>query len=362
LIKGSLWHPALEDIYRRRFGREIYSCSVLSSHGSDRIILRLRSDGNSAIGIINKNPKENKAFIEFSKHFRKFNLRVPEIYGASVDETSYVTEDLGDVTLFSIIDSDGFRAGTVALYEAVIRELTRFQAEAGPSIDFSLCYQFNEFGEDNIDCDLKYFKEKFLDNYHREYDESKLGEDFTRLKQKLLECPRDYFLYRDFQSRNVMLKNGHPHFIDYQSGRRGALQYDVASLLYDARADMPQEIREKLLDYYIEQVKAFAAIDAEQFKKYFWYFGVVRILQALGAYGYLGLGKRKKKFLESIPFALKNISFILNNRIKAGELNYLRVILNDSVTRNGVSSAETPFRLTDCKNTKEHERKKNQRA
>lgn len=354
MISGSLWHPGLEEIYRRRFGREIHSCSVLSSHGSDRIIIRLHSAGNTAIGIINKNLKENKAFIEFSKHFRKFNLRVPEIYGASADEKCYVTEDLGDVTLFSIIDSDGFNNGTVTLYETVIGELMRFQAEAGPSIDFSLCYQFNEFGEDNIDSDLKYFKEKFLDNYHRQYDESKLGEDFARLKQKLLECPRDFFLYRDFQSRNIMLKDGpegrQPHFIDYQSGRRGALQYDVASLLYDARADMPQDVREKLLDYYIGRVKALANVDAEQFKNYFWYFAVVRILQALGAYGYLGLGKGKKKFLESIPFALKNIDFILNNRVNNREFVNLREILK---------------RVQDDKTTtttEEHERKKNQRA
>jgi len=358
LITGSLWHPALERIYRTRFGEGISSCGVLSSHGSDRIILRLLSSTASAIGIINKDLRENRAFIEFSNHFRKFNLRVPEIYGTAEDGECYLTEDLGDITLFNVINSRGFTDSTVSLYKTALGELVRFQAEAGPSLDYTLCYQFDEFGEENIEYDLSYFREKFLDNYYTpaRYNEQRLNECFGYLKRRLLECPREYFLYRDFQSRNIMLRDGIPHFIDYQSGRRGALQYDLASLLYDSRANMPQDIRESLIDYYIHRIRSAVKLDAEEFKNYFWYFAVIRILQALGAYAYLGLRRGKTKFLESIPYAIRNISVILDQKLKDKELEYLREILSEWLL------LKNRLKVDKNKASKEHEREKNQRA
>jgi aminoglycoside/choline kinase family phosphotransferase len=331
MIKGSLWNIDLENIFRNNFGSDIARCDILSSHGSDRIILRLfNSNKNTAIGIINKDLKENKAFIEFSRHFRKFNLNVPMIFGVSDDMKCYVIEDLGDTTLFARIGggNGSFSQDLKTLYKEALQELTKFQIQAGPGIDYSLCTQFHEFGEDNISYDLKYFKESFLDNYHKDYSVEKLNSDFAVLRSKLLECPRDYFLYRDFQSRNIMLKDNMLYFIDYQSGRKGALQYDVASLLYDARADLPQQLREELIKYYISEAKKQARISEDEFVYYFWYFAIIRILQALGAYGFLGLTRGKKKFLDSIPYALKNMKFILNNRIENGQLNYLKHIFD----------------------------------
>ncbi len=249
----------------------------------------------------------------------------------------YLIEDLGDITLFSMISPDGHRGNgfnpeIMKLYKNVLSELPRFQVEAGQTVDYSLCNQFNEFGEENMDYDLMYFKVRFLDNYYPEHDSGSLRADFGYLKQKLLEVGRKYFLYRDFQSRNIMVKGGELFFIDYQSGRRGALQYDLASLLYDAKADIPQEIRYELIDHYIHQAKKLTGIDEAEFKYYFWYFAIIRILQALGAYGYLGLTRGKKKFLDSIPYALRNIRYILNNKIEENTLSYLRLVFDETLT------------------------------
>jgi aminoglycoside/choline kinase family phosphotransferase len=167
-----------------------------------------------------------------------------------------------------------------------------------------------------------------------ELNEKLLDNNLGHLKQKLLELDRQYFLYRDFQSRNIMIKNNALYFIDFQSGRRGALLYDLASLLYDAKADVPQKIREQLLEYYLKEVSSHVKIDTEKYRQYFWYFAVIRILQALGAYGFVGIVKGRSKFLESIPYALKNINFILNQRLQHSELGYLKNIFTELLNSN----------------------------
>lgn len=313
------------------FGKKIIQYQPVSSHGSDRIIIRLVSeDGTSSIGIISDHTEENKAFISFGRHFRSEGLNVPEIYTVSPDGKTYITEDLGDKTLFTIRNEEGFSPHIVHLYEKVFSQLPKFQITAGKGIDYDLCYQFDTFGEDNIDFDLNYFRERFLKVFYSSaIDDTQLMGCLYFLKHKILELPAEYFLYRDFQSRNIMIKDGKPYFIDFQSGRKGAMLYDAASMLYDAKADIPQELREKLLDHYLKQVTSFIKIDEIRYKEYFWYFAIIRILQAMGAYGYLGIVKNKPRFLESIPYALKNIQFIINNRADTGKLKYLSVIFSE---------------------------------
>jgi aminoglycoside/choline kinase family phosphotransferase len=323
----------LGKLYKDTFNNEVTSFESLYPHGSDRKIIRLKSsDKSSIVGIYNENIPENLAFLSFSKHFKSSGLNVPEIFSVSPDNTSYLMEDLGDITLFKKIcdDKARFSNENVELYKIAIEHLIEFQTLAGKNIDYSLCYQFDEFGEDNIHYDLNYFKHRFLGYfYKKEIDNVKLGNDLSHLTKKLLELPRDYFLYRDFQSRNIMLHKNDLYFIDYQSGRKGAMQYDIASLLYDARADIPQELREELLDFYIITAKRNVNVDSNSFKQYFWYFAMIRILQALGAYGYVGITKGRKDFLQSIPYALRNINFILNSRIEKGKLEYLKNILTE---------------------------------
>jgi len=333
--EGKLWNTELERLFSAYCGKRIHSREYLSSHGSDRVIIRIRAAGTqSAIGIIHSNIKENKAFIEFGRHFHKHNLNVPEIFGVSNDLSCYLLEDLGDKTLFEEINKirlneSGlfFEEKIYSYYKKAIRSLIRFQIEAGRTAPFKYCCQYGEFSGDNIDFDLDYFKKRFLNNFYKwKINNRKLTRNLSNLKTKLLELPRKYFLYRDFQSRNIMIKNGKLYFIDFQSGRKGALQYDLASLLFDARADVPQHIREQLIEYYIRKTNSIITLDGEIFKEYFWYFAVVRILQAMGAYGYLGIVKGKKKFLESIPFAVRNINLILTEKIRPGSLGYLEEI------------------------------------
>ncbi len=313
----------------------------LLSHGSERLIIRLfADDGTTSIGIVNRHLEENRAFISFGRHFRESGLNVPEIHIVSASEDSYILDDLGDETLLKrVLDGDGFNSAKVELYKRVIDELPKFQVTGGKGIDYTFCYQYKEFGNENIDYDLDYFKQRFLKNFHKgEIDTEQLCKDLQYIKEKILEFPREYFLYRDFQSRNIMIKNDVPYFIDFQSGRKGALLYDIASLLYDAKADIPQQTREELLEFYLESVKHYTNIDTGKMRQYFWYFAMIRILQAMGAYGFLGIVKGKKRFLESIPYALKNIDFILNNRTESVELPYLKQIFSELLNGNNTEN------------------------
>jgi aminoglycoside/choline kinase family phosphotransferase len=328
-------------LHVKHFGLDCIKYEPILSHGSERLIIRLHSEnGNTSIGIVNRHIEENKAFISFGRHFKNEGLNVPEIYIVSPNDDMYLLQDLGDETLLkSITDSSGFNDDKIKLYKKVIDKLPEFQVKAGKGIDYTLCYQFDEFGSKNIDFDLEYFKERFLKAFYKsEIDHDKLDNDLLFIKDKILEFPRDHFLYRDFQSRNIMIMNNEPYFIDFQSGRKGALLYDMASLLYDAKADIPQPVREELLDYYLSIIGNYTECDTKKMKHHFWYFALVRILQAMGAYGFLGIVKGKRRFLESIPYALKNINFILQNKTASDELLYLKKIfselLKESITDN----------------------------
>lgn len=334
-VKGH--YTNLQNLHVKYFGKQIVKYEPLLSHGSERLIIRLYSDdGSTSIGIVNRHINENKAFISFGKHFIESGLNVPEIYITSPDSSIYLLTDLGDETLLKRI-SDGceFNEVKTNLYKSVINELLKFQVTAGKGIDYSFCYQFSEFGSENIDFDLQYFKDRFLKAFYKgNTDHERLDHDLSYIKNKILEFPRDYFLYRDFQSRNIMLKNDKLFFIDFQSGRKGALLYDAASLLYDAKADVPQDIREQLLEYYLKVVNEYVNADTAKMKRYFWYFAMVRILQAMGAYGFLGIVKGKRRFLESIPYALNNINFILANRTEPDELKYLKQLFSELLIRS----------------------------
>src|SRR4030095_6893903 len=283
------FYTRLQHFHFKHFGKDVSSYEPLTAHGSDRFIIRLRSEtGSSCIGIINNNINENKAFISFGMHFKTCGLNVPEIYAVSDDLSSYLLEDLGDETLLDKIrsGSDEFDQEKKSLYEKVITELPKFQLTAGKDIDYTLCYQYSEFGGENIDYDINYFKERYLKVFYEGIlDEKALTNDLDFLKNKILEIPCNYFLYRDFQSRNIMIKDNNFFFIDFQSGRKGALLYDLASLLYDAKADIPQKIREELVSYYLDIITDYTDIDQSLYKDHFWYFAVIRIIQALGAYG-----------------------------------------------------------------------------
>lgn len=305
-------------LFEDYFGCAPNSVVSLSGDGSNRSYRRLVSnDGRTAIGAVGPDRDENRAFLSFTSSFRAIELPVPEVYATDDDNGIYLMEDLGDLTLFSALEeargAEGgqFPQSMVGVYRQVIGYLPRFQIEGHRVADYSAAYPHAEFDRRSIAWDLNYFKYHFLKLAKVPFNESRLERDFDTLTDLLLAASRESFLYRDFQSRNIMLADGEPRFIDYQGGRRGALQYDVASLLYDAKASIPKATRDELLQHYLTQLESHAVVDREEFMEALPGFVIIRIAQALGAYGYRGFFERKPRFLQSVPFAARNLSLLL---------------------------------------------------
>ncbi len=309
----------LKKLFERHFHASPERIAPLQGElgGSGRKIIRLSNKNRRAIGILYGVREENAAFLAFSKHFRRHGLPVPEIYAEDLDHGAYLEEDLGDTTLFEFLSKN--RAGDnvapqiVEAYRKVVAVLPRFQVEAGRDLDYGVCYPISSFDRQSIAWDLNYFKYYFLRLAGIPFNEHALEEDFTRLTEFLLSAARDYFLYRDFQSRNILLRNGDPFFVDYQGGRKGALQYDIASLLYDAKADLPPDLRQQLLDHYLDSLARFIPLDRDAFLHHYYAYVYIRILQALGAYGFRGFYERRAHFLQSVPYALKNLRWLLHH-------------------------------------------------
>jgi aminoglycoside/choline kinase family phosphotransferase len=310
---------ALKQLFERHYGFPADEVKPLQGQlgGSGRAIVRLSGRGSSAVGIVSAVREENAAFLEFSRHFRRHGLPVPEIYAEDLNQGAYLEQDLGDVTLFDFLGAhrsgDTIAPEAVEAYRKVVGVLPRFQVEAGRDLNYKVCYPRSSFDRQSIAWDLNYFKYYFLRLAGVPFNEQALELDFSRLTKFLLAAPRDYFLYRDFQSRNVMLENGRPYFLDYQGGRKGALQYDIASLLYDGKADLPAQLRQELLDCYLGCLAGYIDLKRDAFMEHYYAFVYVRILQALGAYGFRGFYERKAHFLQSVPYALKNLRWLAAN-------------------------------------------------
>jgi aminoglycoside/choline kinase family phosphotransferase len=309
----------LKKLYEQHFHSQADSVKPLQGQlgGSGRAILRLSGNAGTAIGILYPVREENIAFVEFSRHFRRHGLPVPEVYAEDLANNAYLEEDLGDTTLFEFLSEnhrgDNIEPPAVEAYRRVVSMLPRFQIEAGRDINYKVCYPRASFDRQSIAWDLNYFKYYFLRLAGIPFSEQALENDFTRLTKLLLAAPHDYFLYRDFQSRNVMLRDGQPFFLDYQGGRRGALQYDIASLLFDGKADLPPALRQDLLDHYLDCLANYAPVDRAAFMEFYYAYVYVRIMQALGAYGFRGFYERKAHFLQSVPYALKNLRWLAHN-------------------------------------------------
>ena len=309
------FETGLKSFFKKTFGSEPEAIAPLGGDGSARRLFRLGSAARTVIGAYGPDKLENRAFIEFSRHFRKEGLPVPEIFAFEQATGFYLEEDLGDTTLFQFMQKE--RTGpelppqVVEAYKKTLNWLPKFQTQAGKNLDYSYCYPRAVFDRQSIMWDLNYFKYYFLRLAKIPFNEQKLEDDFNLLASFLLEADSDFFLYRDFQSRNVMLRAGEPWFIDYQGGRKGAAQYDLVSLLYDAKADIRPRARTGFIKYYLDA--AGPAIVRVKFMRHFHAFAFVRIMQAMGAYGLRGFYEGKTQFLQSVPYAVRNIEWLLEN-------------------------------------------------
>ncbi|MBS1563210.1 MAG: phosphotransferase, partial [Bacteroidetes bacterium] len=267
------------------------------------------------IATYNHNVKENNTFIRFTEHFKSCDCPVPQIFAVNEDQTIYLQEDFGDESLLSKLEKHGYNDYVYGLFQQSLRELARLQITGGAGVDYSLCLTAREFGKQAILSDLLYFKYYFLDTLKYAYDKQALLDDFEALSTYLTHTDNKHFMFRDFQSRNVMVKDDKVHFIDYQGGMRGALQYDVASLLWQARAELPDDWKNSLLEYYIGEANQIleTPVDTFIFTSQYNGYVLIRLLQVLGAYGFRGLFERKAQFLTSIPLALRNLKWFTEN-------------------------------------------------
>jgi len=284
--------------------------------GSDRIYFRIKTPARSFIATYGHNIKENETFIYFSKHLKKAKCPVPEIFSVNEDHTIYIQEDFGDVSLLNKLEEHGYSDYVYGLFQQSLRELALLQIKGGKGIDYSYCLTAKEFGKQAILSDLLYFKYYFLDTLKYAYDKQALLDDFEALSNYLTHTENKHFMFRDFQSRNVMIKDDKVHFIDYQGGMRGALQYDVASLLWQARAELPEDWKNNLLEYYIDEANQLLETPADKniFIAQYNGYVLIRLLQVMGAYGFRGLFERKAQFLTSIPLALRNLKALTENQ------------------------------------------------
>ncbi len=331
----------LRELHIVTFGHPPNEINQLKGDGSDRQIYRIVNNNNSIIGILGNNIPENHAFISFSRQMKSIGLAVPEILAVNDDETAYLETDFGDTTLYDLIHEKGFTESIINVYKQVLSELTKFQINLHQNLDYSVCYQQDVFGIETITNDFNYFKQRFLLPFYKEkVDFDRIDSDFQILLKVLLEAPKEYFLYRDFQSRNIMIIDNIPHFIDYQSGRRGALQYDLASLLYDAKARVPEPVRKILIEHYLDELEKYIQTDRKEFMYYFYPFVWIRIMQALGAYGFLSQQKGKTLFLQNIPLALGNIQLLLTQNTIMDNLPIIKTVFTNLVNDNSLHRLE----------------------
>ena len=307
----------LKKLYNDYTGHEASSVEELPSSGSNRRYFRLNSakSVNSLIGVIGTCKEENEAFLYLDRHFCEKGISVPKVLAASDDHMAYLQEDMGDTLLFNAIEKGrltrSFSSEEKELLIKTIQKLPEIQFSGAVGLDFSKCYPPTEFDERSIMWDLNYFKYCFLKATGIDFLEDKLEDDFHKLADVLMRGKSSTFMYRDFQSRNVMIKDGEPCFIDFQGGRKGPFFYDVASFLWQAKANFPESLRLELIDIYIKALRKYKPVDDEYFHEQLRHFVLFRTLQVLGAYGFRGYFEKKPHFLQSVPFAIANLRDLL---------------------------------------------------
>lgn len=339
----------LKQLYKEYTGHEAEACSSLTPAGSPRRYYRLSAGQHTAVGVVGTALGENEAFVAIAQQMRLKGLPVPEVYAVSADGMCYLQEDLGDTSLFDLIAEahkrGGYDEADMELLRQVMRLLPDVQWRTAEQFDFTHCYPSAELNRRGIQWDLHYFKYCFLKATGLEFEEEHLEDDFDRMSEVLLQECADTFMYRDFQSRNIMIRDGKPWLIDFQGGRRGPAEYDLVSFLWQARARFTPEMRRELIEEYLKSARRYRSFDEEVFAQRLQYFVLFRTLQVLGAYGYRGYFEHKAHFVQSIPMAIDNLRALLAENDFA-DMSYLADLLRRMVALPMFAPNEEASELT----------------
>lgn len=332
----------LEELFTEHFGEKPDSITALPISGSDRRYYRLQKGETSAIGTYNANIPENNTFFYFANLFRKHEINVPEVYAVGKERKFYLQQDLGDISLYDLLAKEGHTDEVKQYYQKAVEQLVKVQWLAGRECNFDQCFSSKRFDEKAIMADLMYFKYYFADLQKIPYDRNQLMEEMEQLSRDYGRIEPQTLMYRDFQSRNIMVHNGEVYFIDFQGAMQGPPQYDLASLLWQAKAQLPDAWKEDLMNKYITAMDTFkiARVEEIYFRRGYVQFVLLRMLQVLGAYGFKGLLEHKPHFLSSISPALKNLNSFLSNNPKTPSYQELRSLLDR------ISSEEIQDRYT----------------
>ncbi len=323
------YYQDIHKLYKKTFSKVPEEVFPLPLSGSNRKYYRITGKDSSVIAAYNPDADENRAFLYITEKLSNTGANVPEIIASDLDKNIYLLEDLGDTKLFDLVEEyrKNDDSDYIDWYKKVIDQMPSIQYKSAKDFDFSRCYPRHSFDLQSILWDLHYFKYYFLKLSGVSFHEQKLEDDFRVLADFLMKAPADFFLFRDFQSRNIMIHKNEVYFIDYQGGRKGALQYDLASLLYEAKVSLTPEERKDLLNYYLELYSKQSFFRKNLFLSYYPAFVLIRILQAFGAYGYRGYFERKSFFLESLPSAIQNLKWVLDHYEFGVDISYLKSIL-----------------------------------
>lgn len=340
----------LQNLFEAHTGNKTNGIKILPASGSDRKYFRLYAENQQLVGVFNADIPENEAFFSFTNTFAALNIRVPQLLAIHPDRMHYLLSDLGDETLYHRIQKKTLAPDerpALCVIKKSLKQLVVMQIEGGKHIDFGKCYPREAFDRQAIIWDLNYFKYSFLKLTGIAFEEQALEDDFTSLCNFLLEAPSNYFMFRDFQSRNIMVIDNDPWFIDYQGGRRGPLQYDLASLLFSPKTGLNDTQKDLLLDFYLRHLSNYEAVDINAFKKYYHGFVLIRILQAMGAYGFRGIFEKKSAFRNSIPLAIDNLNTLFEKDLLAIKLPALqKIVLGLKASEWAQTYTPSPNKLT----------------
>ena len=306
----------LKLLYTQYYGVQPTSVQPLTAAGSGRRYYRLQAGGSPLVGVVGESADENRAFIALSHHLLQAGVAVPRVVAVSDDGMRYLQSDLGNTSLYDALaecrKSGVWHDEATELLAQTLRQLAHLQVEGDRDMDYSVCYPSAQFDARTIMYDLNYFKYCFLKATGVVFHENLLQDDFELLCEHLMLAEPKGLLYRDFQSRNVMIADGKPYFIDFQGARYGAIHYDVASFLWQARAQYPEELRCRLIDEYFGAIQSYHRhIDRDTFTHDLNRYVLFRTIQVLGAYGFRGYFERKEMFMQSISAAINNLRTLL---------------------------------------------------